>query len=243
MKIKYLVGALALAFAGSANAALVTFFGEDLNPGLTVPAGGNAENARNAFLSNLVGVGTETFEGFALGTGTPLAISFPGSVGAITATISGNGLVENNAGGAGSGGNAFGRFNTTPGGSQYWEASSVFTIAFSAPISAFGFYATDIGDFNGQVTLQASNGVVTNLVIPNTVLGPDGSLLFYGFIDTVNSYTSIVFGNTAAGVDFFGFDDMIIGDRQQVRTPEPFTGALLGAGLLGLALCRRRVRA
>lgn len=248
MKIKLLastsVSVIALAFAGTANAALLEFFGEDLNPGFSVPAGGSAETARNLFLSNLVGVGTETFEGFAVGTGTPLAIDFPGSGGAITATISGNGLVENNAGNGGSGGNAFGRFNTTPGGSQYWEASSAFSIDFSSPISAFGFYATDIGDFNGQVTLQATNGVVTNLTIPNTISGPDGSLLFYGFIDTVNSYTSLVFGNTAAGTDFFGFDDMVIGDQEQVEVPvtEPFTAALLGAGLLGFAL-RRRVRA
>lgn len=244
MTMKYLIGvsagALMLAATAPAHAVLFEYFGEDLNPGFSVPAGGNAETARNSFLSGLVGVGTENFESNPLATGTPLALSFPGSAGAITATLQGNGLIENNAGGAGSGGNGFGRFNTTPGGSQYWEASNSFSINFSDPISAFGFYATDIGDFNGQVTLTASNGVQTDLVIPNTVNGPDGSLLFYGFIDTDNSYDSIAFGNTAAGSDFFGFDDMVIGDREQVAVSEPLTVAMVGAGFLGLAFARRR---
>jgi hypothetical protein len=36
-------------------------------------------------------------------------------------------------------------------------------------------------------------------------------MLFFGFIDTANPFTSITFGDTAPGVDFFGFDDMTIG--------------------------------
>jgi hypothetical protein len=36
-------------------------------------------------------------------------------------------------------------------------------------------------------------------------------VLFFGFIDTANPFTSITFGDTAPGVDFFGFDDMTIG--------------------------------
>lgn len=227
----------------SAHAVLVEYFGEDLNPGFSVPAGGNAETARNNFLGDLAGVGNEDFEGFVVGTGTPLNINFPGSSGAITATISGTGVVENDAGDAGSGGNGFGRFNTSPGGDQYWEAAQSFSIAFSDPIAAFGFYATDIGDFNGQVTLQASNGVATDLTIPNTINGPDGSLLFYGFIDDVNTYTSISFGNTAAGSDFFGFDDMVIGDPNQiVRVPEPGVLLLMGAGLAAFGFSRRGKR-
>lgn len=246
MEIKKLTGALLgsalLCGATSANAVFTSYFGEDLNPGFTVPVGGNAATARANFLGNLSGgVGNQDFESFAVGTGAPLALSFPGSSGAITATLNGTGLVENNAGAGGSGGNAFGRFATS--GSQYWEATQQFSIDFSTGISAFGFYATDIGDFGGQVTLTASNGVVTNLVIPNTINGPDGSLLFYGFTDTSNSYTSISFGNTAPGVDFFGFDDMVIGDLRQIVASEPGAMALVGIGLLGMSLARRRRKA
>lgn len=236
-----LVAACALLLMSSpASAVLNIYFGEDLNPGYTVPAGGNAISARNNFLSGLTGVGTETFESFLVGTNAPLNLNFPGSTGAITATIQGTGVVENDAGGAGSGGNAFGRFNTTSGGSNYWEATQSFSIDFSAPIAAFGFYATDIGDFNGQVTLTATNGAVTNLVINNTIGAPNGALLFYGFIDTGVSYDSVAFGNTAAGTDFFGFDDMVIGDLEQVAIPEPGTLSLLGLGLLGMGWKLRR---
>lgn len=232
--IKNLTAALMLtAVLGTsvAYAAPIVFFGENQAPGGTVA--GDPLTAQNNFVSNLSGVGSEGFESYASGTGTPLAIAFPGSSGSITATLSGSGNIQNFTGA--------GRFNTTPTGSQWWEVSGTFNIAFDQAISAFGFYGTDIGDFNGQITLALTdiNGIVTNLVVPNTVNGNNASLLFYGFIDTGNSYSSIAFGNTNAGTDFFGFDDMIIGDSRQVSIPEPATVALLGLGLIGLAAARR----
>ncbi|HEY5800697.1 MAG TPA: PEP-CTERM sorting domain-containing protein, partial [Burkholderiaceae bacterium] len=223
--------ALAACFASAtASAVPIIYFGENQSPGGVVS--GAPLTARTSFLSALTGVGNQTFESYAVGTPAPLALSFPGSAGAITATLTGAGDIENNTGA--------GRFNTSPGGSKWYEVSGSFNIAFSNPISAFGFYGTDVGDFNGQITLSLLGGGTTNLTVNNTVNGNDGSLLFFGFIDPTQSYTSIQFGNTNAGTDIFGFDDMVIGDSQQVSVPEPATMAILGLGLLGMGALRRK---
>lgn len=225
---------LAAICTATAHAAPTIFYGENLLPGSSVS--GTPLTARDSFLSGLSGVGTETFESYAVGSDGPLAVSFPGSSGSITATLNGNGQVESSIGA--------GRFNTSPGGNRWWEVSGTFGITFSNPISAFGFYGTDIGDFDGQITLDLLGGGSTTLTVPNTINGPSGSLLFFGFIDALNSYTGITFGNTQSGIDFFGFDDMVIGDSSQiVEVPEPGGVALLGLGLVGLASARRRKKA
>ena len=233
-------GALALAVSAIAShAAPTVYFGENQSPSFTVS--GAPATARSSFLGNLSGVKTETFESFALNSTAPIVLSFTGSnATTLGATLSGTGAIANS--------NTAGRWNTSPGGSKWWDVSGSFNIAFNTAISAFGFYGTDIGDFNGQVTLALTDeaGGVTNLTVNNTVNGRDGSLLFWGFTDTGKKYTNIAFGNTGtAGSDFFGFDDMVIGDLGQITTPtpglpEPGTLALVGLSLVGLAAVRRK---
>lgn len=231
-----LVAAAALS-ASLAQAAPVLYFGENQTPGGAVS--GAPLVARTSFLSTLTGVVSQGFEGFAIGTSAPLALSFTGSGSALSAQLTGSGSISNNTGA--------GRFNTTPGGNRWWEVSGVFEINFATAISAFGFYGTDIGDFNGRLTIALTdiNDVVTNFTVANTVNGNDGSLLFWGFTDTSNSYKKISFGNTGAGTDFFGFDDMVIGDQRQIINPIPEPGslALVGLSLLSLAAVRRKTRA
>lgn len=225
----------ALLIGSTAQAAPIVYFGENQTPANTVA--GAPVTTRNAFLGSLVGVGTEQFEGSAEGAVGPLAVNFPGSSSGIVATLTGSGEIR----GASLG--CCGRFNTSPGGSKWWDVSGSFQLDFSSPIAAFGFYGTDIGDFNGRVTValrNAATNAITNLVINNTLNGNNGSLLFWGFVDPTATYNRITFGNTNAGTDFFGFDSMTIGDQQQVNVPEPLTISLLGLGLFAAARRRRR---
>ena len=242
LKVALLATAAAAAFSSSGAGAYTIFFGQDLGLGEGTPLPAvsriNSTAAQNSFLSNLVGVGTETFEGFATGTSAPLNLSFPG---AGTATLGGTGSIATVTPGTT---NGVGRYAIS--GSNFWEVSSGnFTIGFSAPVAAFGFWGVDIGDFNGQVTLTLQGGGVVNLTVPNSINIAGGSVLYYGLIaeGAGELFTSITFGNTNPGVDFFGFDDMTIGSIEQVRpTPEPATLALLGlaAALAGAAARRRR---
>lgn len=245
-RIKKLVGAglasgLYLSIS-TAAAVPVLYFGEDLTPDFTIPAGGAAETARNDFFNNLSGVGTETFESFTAGATEPFNLTFPGSTSAITATLSGGGSTICNT-------NtnclppAAGEFPTS--GDQWLATNTGFNITFSDAISAFGFYGTDIGDFGGQLELTLSNGTTEILTINNG--SSNGSLMFVGFIDLTDTYTSIAFSNSSFGSDFFGFDDMIIGDEGQItgghtEVSEPGTISLFVIGLLGFLIRKNHIR-
>jgi hypothetical protein len=235
-KMSLVVVSLFLILSSNAFAAQ-TFFGENqgLGEGTPLSSWTNATTAQTNFLSNLVGVGTESFETYSGGTGTPLPISFPG---AGTATMLGTGSVAEVTPGNT---NGVGRYATD--GSHYWESGGVFSIQFSAPVAAFGFFGIDIGDFDGQLTATMIDGTTVKYTIPNTIGGNGGSVLFWGIIDTAHPFTQVDFGNTAAGTDFFGFDQFTIGSVEQVHpTPEPGMLLLLGAGFLGLIGLRRKVQ-
>jgi hypothetical protein len=190
--------------------ALTVYFGENTEPGGEVVL--DPVTARNQFLARLDNtVQTEDFEGFQEPDEPPLALSFDGSAGAITATLTGIGQIYSSDGA--------GRFATS--GVNLFEVVSDFQITFDTPISAFGFYGTDIGDFAGQltVTLVDTDAASTTLTVNNLVNGPDGMLLFWGFVDDAKRYVSITFGNTGGPGDVFGFDDMVVADLGQIVVP------------------------
>lgn len=234
--IKLLSASLLALSTSYANAGFVEFFGEDTSTA-GISLGPNASAARADFLSNLTGVGNEDFESFAVGQSAPLALSFPGSSGTLGATINGTGGISQDGPG---------RFATS--GSNFWETSTgSFSIVFDTPISAFGFNGIDIGDFvTAQMTLELEGGATQTVTVDHSLgLGNnDNATLFYGFINDENTYTSITFNNVGGG-DTFAFDDMIIGDVDQVTTgpkpvSEPGTIALFGLVLAGLGVARKK---
>lgn len=238
--------AAALMAVGSAHA-YVTFSGIDTNGNAGVQvAPTNTLAAQANFLSNLVGVGTENFESYTAGQNAA-AVS-PISFGAAgNATISGGGVIGVNPAG---GTNGVGRYSV-PGGTKFWEvgagAAGNFDISFSNAIAAFGFVGVDIGDFAGTLQvelLDAANAQVGLLNVPAAAQSvADGSILYFGIIaqNAAEEFSKVRFLTTTGTGDFFGFDSMTIGTKEQVvPVPTPATLALVGLGLIGLGVSRRR---
>ncbi len=242
-----LTATLALSGALASAGAQSFYTGQDLKWAPSgVLAGSNSLAARNAFIANLTGVGTENFEGFANGAPTPINLTFPG---AGTASLTPAGFSVTSATGSG---------RKATSGSKYLEVAtgnggSQFTIKFSQAIAAFGVYGIDVGDFGDQLTMSFfKNNVAAGTWSPVHGLGGgagganDGNLNFFGYINTVNLFDEIRFSSVNAipnaNEDFWGFDDMTIGSVEQVTTtaPEPSSVALIAVGLAGVVAARRR---
>jgi hypothetical protein len=137
---------------------------------------------------------------------------------------------------------ANGRFAIS--GTQYYEVGNgTFTVTFSNPMAALGFYATDVEDLTGMV-LTFDNDPTKTLTIPRSAGAgnTNKSALYYGFVAANPSevFTSVTFGRSVNDSnDKFGLDDLTFATPSQVRNfaaatsvPEPLTmmGTLLGGG-------------
>lgn len=194
---------------------------------------GNALTQKNEFLAKVSGLQTENFSSFNLARLPPMSIF--GGAGNITDRHIALGLgypnsahVQNIT--------TYGRFNTTgaesaPVAGKWLETGLSFNISFTNPISAFGTYITDSGDFDGLMTVIAEGPTsyrMFPLVFPKT---GTGGLSFFGFTD-VATYTNLIIHiiqlNPAVSStwDFSGFDDMMIGyavPEPVLFGPAPFT--------------------
>jgi hypothetical protein len=256
-----------LAVAGQAQAAPIPCTGGTLTCYIGLDAGStdptvnpagnprtNANAAQSAFAAALdpASVKVDTFESANVGDLTP---TFPGPLvksSASTTNSVGGGATSAIKNSSTDGTLHFGRFNTTSGGSKWWETSYDFSFTLQQPVSAFGFYATDVGDFDGTLNLilTAVGGeqIVLNDVVPDSTSAANGALLFFGVSDSVRKFSGMSFriGQTATSgpeFDAIGFDDMTTGNLKATDpnpVPEPASLALAGLALASLAAVRRR---
>ena len=201
----------AIAMEGTAEADIITFMGTDADGSLV-----NALAAFNDFVATADALDVLDFEDTAEGTYTQLV--FPG----VTLTSSGNFDVFDGPTKSG----AFPISGSRHIGNDLLANDIIFT--FGAPITAFGFFATDLD--NEDVIIQFDNGAPQEFMIPD--VGVNGSDAFFGFVDTDSSTSQVVISDTGFLVTY---DDV-----SYATIPAP--GVLPLLGLAGLMGTRRRRR-
>ena len=250
---QFLLLASAFCFADlNAYSFPVTFFGEDANnsSGYHATSWTNSTTAQTNFLNSLNtnDIYIEDFQGYADATpGAGLTVDF-GDAG--TATLNGgyvSGDWDTNV--------SFnpytnGRFSTSDDGDHFLEVptsnldqggTGSFTLEFAKGQSAFGFFGTDFenSDVSLSLTFENALGTVLTLDIPHNQNISSGSVLFFGVIDTENSFTKVTFTGENITRDWFGFDDFTIATKDQI-VPEPATLVFMSLGLAGFLSFRRK---
>lgn len=194
------------------------FFAETFsNDGLPTGRTGLAVDESDFFITNVTSPATITFESEANETvynTSPRVISFPAPKSTLTATFTSTSLGSKLIDEVITGTNNAGRFNVTTSGSKFLEFRDNLLITFSSPITAFGLFGTDWGDFLGQVkiTLNYANITPVTYVIPHSKPATSGCLVFWGFISTepVNSLNIFCEYDTVQLEDYLGIDDIIV---------------------------------
>jgi PEP-CTERM motif len=261
--------AVLAAIVGSATSswgAPTPVYGTNQTPGFAV--GGEPLTTRGGFegmLDPAKGIQREDFSSIAARGYQTLAL---GSLGAtLVNDYAFNPPSDRAEGNVRSGSQVEGRFNTTgaegaPASGRWWETKYSFSLTFTNAISAFGFYGTDFGDFDGTFELELVRAAGGTVKVPFakpmvgtitesgvTTNTTNGWLQFFAFWDPTDTYTEVRFniaqvGNNIDNWDVLGFDDFVVGQLLPggggVDMPEPGSLALVGAALLGLAASRRR---
>lgn len=216
------------------------------------PGVGDAQTAEGVFRDQLqAGAVTEGFEGFDTGlqggtVGSPLVTS----IGAFVGSGDANGQSCSQLGftcGEGLGiveGDFYGRFPLpdVTENTKYLDSldhSSVL-LTLNEGYNALGFYLTDPNDSGGILDIVVDGVEETISKSIDDILGGsqrDAGAFYLSFFSTMGDISSITFtkNNTSDGI---GFDNVTVG-----RVPEPGTLALLGLGLAGLTIARRRNKA
>lgn len=165
----------------------------------------------------------QNFDTYTTGTSYQSA---PVDVGDFSVSMSGSnfGFIWHNIGPVSSGNNV----NGTPQINAATGDVGGTTLAFDSAITAFGANWAGISD--SRTTSIVIDGVATP--IPNLNGG------FWG-LTSDTPFTSLLLRLTAGAADGFGIDDVVYTSGAST-VPEPGTLALLGLGLAGLAVARKR---
>lgn len=104
------------------------------------------------------------------------------------------------------------------------------TFSIAAGFNAVGFFITDPNDVSGRMSV---GGVDFSFADIFGSSGADGDVFYVTLFDQSGLGDIVLYANS--NNDGYGIDNVTIG-----KVPEPATVALLGLGLLGISLVRRR---
>jgi len=100
-------------------------------------------------------------------------------------------------------------------GNNYLLSLGDFYIEFEKEQSAFGFFITDLEINSAKLIFENTKGEAKSFHIPYTRPSKSGSVAFWGIIDTEFSFNKVTFAGQN-NKDGFGFDDFIIGTKEQL---------------------------
>jgi hypothetical protein len=108
---------------------------------------------------------------------------------------------------------------------------------FNQNVNAFGINITDWGD-NGQGVLTFSSDAHAVMQVAVAPLA-NASELFFGIVDDSLWWDTVTFTQTVPG-EGWSYDEVYYGEASSPNVPEPATLLLLGGGLFGGMVARRR---
>jgi hypothetical protein len=213
-----------------ADAAPITFFGQDAGPGDDAVRLGShlaADGAQTAFFGALSSKTTLNLDLLPSGT-----TAVPFTLGAVNGNLQGGATVGTES--IASGTDDFGGYPIS--GNVLWRMdANTFTITLSQPVTAIGFYGIDIGDAAGQLSVTLNGGAPVPVTLSSLT---SGNVLYFGLTDLTSPFSTITINNSV-NTDRFNFDDLTVGfaneDPNLAATPEPATLLLLGTSLAGMA--------
>lgn len=226
--------AILLFSAGTAAAAVTTFFGEDLSP-VAGPPPSNIPNTLNAHSNFMNALGQYWTHDAEVEYDLPDPINFVGPSGTLTAWLGGDasaGVYTPHSDYATSGINVI-------GGTEGWRIWNI-DGAVNA-IGMFGIGIPGVDPQKSQIRLEITftNGDVETFTSPNTLGIDTPSMFYFGLVDDTRFIEEVRFRALASTQVQIAVDDITFGVLAQ-PVPEPASAALVLLGLSSAVAFRGR---